>query len=196
MPSNLADSHASTGAYRRVWCDGESYLASRTPILLGRLLVYRAGVIDLPANMEPCFTEITGHDEATEMGRYQWFPSARDMGGRIEGGYGDDRIQAGDYPGVSVEGGKLTRMANLEAGRPPLEDAECVRSLRAGGSRSVFRGTRSDRAARAVGIEMCGTARRRRGVLGLVATRRTALVPCLAGVPCLRIPVQYCRGLY
>lgn len=38
------------------------------------------------------------------------------MGGGIEGGYGDDRIQAGNYPGVSVEGRKLMRVTNLRTG--------------------------------------------------------------------------------
>jgi len=38
------------------------------------------------------------------------------MGGGIGGGHGDDLIQAGDYPGASVDGGKLMRVANLGAG--------------------------------------------------------------------------------
>ena len=70
MSSNIAGSRTSTGAYRRMQCGGESYLASHTPLLLDRLLVRRAGVIDLPADVEPCFTDIAGHGEATEMDRY------------------------------------------------------------------------------------------------------------------------------
>jgi hypothetical protein len=37
------------------------------------------------------------------------------MGGGIEGGHGDDRLQAGNYPGVSAKG-KLMRMADFGAG--------------------------------------------------------------------------------
>ena len=66
-----------------------------------------------------------------------------------------------------------------------MEDAKCVRSLGVGGSRSVFGGTQGDRTTRVVGIEMCGTAGRRGGVLGLVVTRRTALVPRLVVYECL-----------
>jgi hypothetical protein len=38
------------------------------------------------------------------------------MGGGVEGGCGDDRFQAGDYPGVSVKGGVLMNVANPGAG--------------------------------------------------------------------------------
>ena len=51
-------------------CCGESYLASHTPLLLDRLLVRRAGVVDLPSDVEPRFAYIAGHGEATEMDRY------------------------------------------------------------------------------------------------------------------------------
>lgn len=70
MPSNLTGSHTSAGTFRRVWRDGESYLTSHTPLLLGRLLVRRTGVIDLPTDMEHCFAEIASHGETTEMDRY------------------------------------------------------------------------------------------------------------------------------
>ena len=38
------------------------------------------------------------------------------MGGGTEGGYGRDRLQASNYPGVWIEGGKLVRVANLGLG--------------------------------------------------------------------------------
>ena len=70
MQSNLTGSHTSAKAYRRMQCCGESYLASHTPLLLDRLLVRRAGVVDLPSDVEPRFAYIAGHGEATEMDRY------------------------------------------------------------------------------------------------------------------------------
>ena len=38
------------------------------------------------------------------------------MGGGVEGGYGDDRLQASDHPGTSVKGGDLTNVADPGAG--------------------------------------------------------------------------------
>lgn len=104
MSSNLTGSPTSAGAHRRVCCDGQSYLTSHTPLLLDRVPVRCAGVIELPPDLECCRTDITRHGEATEMDRYQWFSGARNMGGWTEGGCRDDRLQAGTYPGGSVKG--------------------------------------------------------------------------------------------
>lgn len=76
MPSNLADSHTSTGAHRRVQCDRQNNLTFHTPLLLDRLLVRCIGVIDLLADMEPRRADIVGHGETTEMDRCQWLPGS------------------------------------------------------------------------------------------------------------------------
>ena len=83
---------------------------------MDRVLVRCSGVVDLPPDVEHHRTHVGGHGEATEMDRYSRFSGAGDMGGGITGGYGDDRLPAGDFSGRSVKGGKLTRIVDLGAG--------------------------------------------------------------------------------
>ena len=66
--------------------------------------------------MEHRRTPIGGYGEATEVDRYSWFSGAGDMGGGIEGGYGDDRFQTGDFPGSSIKGEDLTKIADPRTG--------------------------------------------------------------------------------
>jgi len=80
------------------------------------VLVRCSGIVDLPPDVEPHRTYVGGHGEAAEVVRYSWFSGTGDMGGGIEGGCGGDRLQAGDYPGLSVKGENLTRVADLGAG--------------------------------------------------------------------------------
>jgi len=75
--------------------------------------------------VEPCRTCTADYGEATEVGRHQRFPSARDMGSGVESGYGGDHLQAGNYPGVSVEGRKPTEVADSGTGRTSVEVTEC-----------------------------------------------------------------------
>lgn len=35
------------------------------------------------------------------------------MGGRVEGSHGNGRLQAGDYPGMSVEGRKVAQQLTV-----------------------------------------------------------------------------------